>query len=225
MSGAAERQAPYATYVFDCDGVILDSNRLKTEAFRLAAAPYGDAAAAALVDHHVANGGISRFSKFDHFLTEIVEPGVRGPNREALLHAYAEAVRDGLASCAVAPGLGALRERLRDARWMIVSGGSQDELRAVFAARGIAHYFDGGIFGSPDTKDAILTRECESGNIAAPALFIGDSKYDYRAADSAGLDFVFAPYWTEVEDWRGFVADNALATVPDLGAVADCRPR
>jgi hypothetical protein len=42
------------TLVFDCDGVVLNSNRIKTEAFRLVAAPYGEAAAEALVQYHLA---------------------------------------------------------------------------------------------------------------------------------------------------------------------------
>lgn len=203
----------YATFVFDCDGVVLDSNRLKTEAFRLAALPYGDAAAAALVDHHVANGGISRFAKFQHFLENLVPPEAKGPSFEELLDSYALAVRKGLVECAAAPGLEELRRKTGDARWLIVSGGSQEELREVFAERGIDHWFDGGIFGSPDTKDVILAREIEAGNIRGRALFIGDSKYDHRAASAANLDFVFATYWTEVPDWREFVEDNKISTV------------
>ena len=37
------------TWFFDCDGVILDSNAAKTEAFRMVATPYGGEAAEALV--------------------------------------------------------------------------------------------------------------------------------------------------------------------------------
>jgi len=209
----------YSTYVFDCDGVVLDSNRLKTEAFRLAGLPYGDEAAAALVDHHVANGGISRFAKFQHFLENLVPAGASGPGFEDLLDGYAVAVRKGLVECAAAPGLEELRCATGDARWLIVSGGSQEELRDVFAERGIADWFDGGIFGSPDTKDEILAREIQNGNIRGPALFIGDSKYDYRAASAAGLNFVFATYWTEVPDWREFVDINKINTVKNIQQV------
>lgn len=213
------RTAPYRTYVFDCDGVILDSNRLKTEAFRSAALPYGTETAQALVDYHVAHGGISRFVKFRHFLDAIV-PGAQGPGLETLLAAYADAVADGLRSCAIAPGITDLREKTAGARWLIVSGGSQDELRAVFAERGLAGMFDGGIFGSPDTKDEILARECASGNIEGPALFIGDSVYDWQAASGAEIDFVFATWWTEVADWQEFVARQSLRTIGSLSQLA-----
>ena len=215
----------YRTLVFDCDGVVLDSNRIKTEAFRSAALPWGTAAAQALVDHHIAHGGVSRFAKFRHFIDCILPrhaPGAvlgrDGPDLEALLEAYAAAVRDGLLSCAVAEGLEALREATPGARWLIVSGGAQDELRAVFAARGLDAHFDGGIFGSPDDKDMILARELTTGCIRRPALFLGDSRYDLEAARRAGLDFVFVSGWTEVRDWPVLVAQ---AGVDHVTAVAD----
>lgn len=166
----------YTTLVFDCDGVVLDSNKVKTEAFYQATLPYGKAAARDMVDYHVANGGVSRYKKFAHFLEKIAPNHTtqQGPDLEALLQAYAGYVREGLLSCEAASGLEALRRQTPNARWLIVSGGDQAELRDVFAQRGIAKWFDGGIFGSPDTKDEILARELASGNIQPPALFLGD---------------------------------------------------
>ncbi len=211
--------AGYQTLVFDCDGVILDSNRVKTGAFRQAALPYGAAAAEALVAHHVAHGGVSRYRKFQHFLEEIV-PGQSGPGLEELLAAYAGAVRDGLMRCAVAPGLGALRAAFPEQRWLIVSGGDQAELRDIFAARGLDGLFDGGIFGSPDSKDTILARELACGNIRPQALFLGDSTYDHRAAAAAGLDFVFISGWSEVADWPGYVQQHQLRSLAAVGDLA-----
>lgn len=216
--------AAYATLVFDCDGVVLDSNRVKTEAFRTAAMPYGAAAAEALVAHHVAHGGISRYAKFAHFLETIVPdhaPDTAGPGLAALVAAYAGAVRAGLMACAVAPGLDRLRAATPAARWLIVSGGDQGELREIFAARGLAAHFDGGIFGSPDTKDVILAREAAAGTIAAPALFLGDSRYDHEAASRAGLDFCFISGWSEFADWPAHAARHGF---PAVSAVGDLAP-
>lgn len=213
----------YAALVFDCDGVVLDSNKVKTEAFYRSTLPYGEAAAQAMVDYHVANGGVSRYKKFAHFLEQIAPNHAeqQDPNLEALLQAYASHVREGLLSCEVAPGLEALREQTPSARWLIVSGGDQAELRDVFAQRGITAWFDGGIFGSPDTKDEILARELASGNIQQPALFLGDSKYDYQAASAAGLDFVFLSGWSEVADWEEWVSANGLAHVNSVQSLVD----
>lgn len=197
--------ALYKTLVFDCDGVILDSNKVKTEAFYCAALPYGELAAQALVDYHTAHGGISRYKKFAFFLENLVPnhaEDVQGPGLEQLLESYANFLKEGLLTCEVAEGLLELRQILPEINWLIVSGGDQAELHKVFAERGLEGLFNGGIFGSPNTKDEILSREISNGNIQTPALFLGDSKYDYQAAIKAGLDFVFLYKWTEVKDWK-----------------------
>lgn len=206
----------YKSLVFDCDGVVLDSNKVKTRAFYKAALPYGEAAAQALVDYHVANGGVSRYKKFAYFIETIVPAfttDVPGPGLDALLAGYAEAVRHGLLNCDVAAGLHELRAATPAVRWLIVSGGDQAELREVFEQRGLLPLFDGGVFGSPDTKDEILQRELVANRIQLPALFIGDSKYDYQAATAAGLDFVFLSGWSEVADWKRWVEAYKLACV------------
>lgn len=81
------------------------------------------------------------------------------------------------------------------------------------AARGIADWFDGGIFGNPDLKPEILAREIANGNIQHPAIFLGDSQYDYQCAKAAGLDFVCIHSWTEVADWERFIADEGIVSV------------
>ncbi len=211
----------FKTLVFDCDGVILDSNQVKTNAFYDVTLPYGEKAAQAFVDYHTSNGGISRYKKFAYFLEKIVpdvSPDKTGPSMDELLTAYADKVRHGLLTCQVASGLHELR-RKTEARWLIVSGGAQEELREVFAERGLAELFDGGIFGSPDTKEEILARELGSNNIRQPALFLGDSKYDYAAANQAGLDFVFLSRWTEVEQAYSWCEENNILSLPDISSL------
>jgi phosphoglycolate phosphatase-like HAD superfamily hydrolase len=218
----------YRTLVFDCDGVILNSNRVKTEAFRTAAMPYGILAAQELVDYHIANGGVSRYVKFRYFLDTIVPKfplvnidGSVRPSLDSLLTAYSQSVRNGLMTCMVAEGLDELRKATVGTRWLIVSGGDQSELREIFAARSISRHFDGGIMGSPETKDSILSREIERGNIKRPALFLGDSRYDFHAAKAAGLDFIFISGWTEMKDWPNFVNDHNLRNIGHLAELAN----
>lgn len=200
----------YATLVFDCDGVVLNSNKIKTNAFYQAALPYGEAAAQALAEYHVAHGGISRYQKFSYFIEQIAPTGVQGPDLGTLLESYADQVRQGLLTCEMAEGLPQLREHTANARWLIVSGGDQAELRDVFSERGLEELFDGGIFGSPDAKGEILSREFASGNIQKEALFLGDSKYDYQAAIASDLDFVFLSNWTEVIGWRDWCLERGI---------------
>jgi len=208
----------YKTWVFDCDGVVLDSNRIKTDAFFRAAEPYGAQYARQLVDYHVKNGGISRYIKFQHFITGILgRESVDEAELSQLLSTYAEYVKQGLLSCDAAPGIDRLRQLTKDSNWLIVSGGDQEELRSVFRERGLDHLFDGGIYGSPANKDQILSGLKADGLIQTPAVFVGDSRYDIEAAMRAGLAFIFVSDWSESDfDFR-----NANLKLPSLSAIAN----
>ena len=214
----------YKTLIFDCDGVLLDSNKVKTQAFYQAALPYGEAAAQDLLEYHVANGGISRYKKFAYFLEHIVPlhtPVAVEADLESLLSTYAQLVQEGLLSCKIATGLKELRYQTRQSKWLVVSGGDQKELHSIFAQRDLSSLFDGGIFGSPDNKDHILARELDNENIQFPALFLGDSKYDYQAAHRAGIDFIFISGWSEVEDYDDWCHENDLSSIRNVSSLLD----
>ena len=206
----------YQTLVFDCDGVVLNSNKIKTQAFYDVTKVYGHEAAQALKDYHLNNGGISRYAKFEYFISSILKKPLEQTELQQLLDNFAHEVKAALKICEVAGGLKNLREKTKHANWLIVSGGDQDELREVFAARELDSYFDGGIFGSPVDKDTILANELKKQNITQPALFLGDSKYDYQAAQRAELDFIFLTDWTEVSNLQEWANDNNLRSYTNL---------
>jgi len=197
----------YQTLIFDCDGVLLNSNRIKTQAFYDVAKVYGHEPAQKLVDYHVQNGGISRYKKFEYLLAIILDKPIEKQELKELLTSFSKEVKKALLNCEVAKNIKALREKTKKSTWLIVSGGDQSELREVFKQRGLDGYFDGGIFGSPDDKDTILKNEIDKSNITGKSLFLGDSLYDYQAAIRANMDFIFLSRWSEVsklkEDFIG----------------------
>lgn len=205
----------YRSLVFDCDGVILDSNKVKTQAFYNTALPYGKGAAQELVLYHVANGGISRYKKFEYFLKHIVRNGFAEHELDSLLEKYAIEVNSGLMTCAVAEGLDQLRHQTSSAAWFIVSGGDQDELQKLFEMRGL-DYFDGGIYGSPESKENILRRLVNNKIITSPSMFFGDSRYDHIASDGVITSFTFVSNWTEFTDWRQYCSRNQLPAITKL---------
>jgi phosphoglycolate phosphatase-like HAD superfamily hydrolase len=80
-------------------------------------------------------------------------------------------------------------------------------------------FFEGGVFGSPDNKDLVLAREKDSGNIQFPALFIGDSQYDFKASTQAGLDFVFLSDWTDLPNWEAFCTQYNVNFISNLSSL------
>lgn len=210
----------YHTIVFDCDGVLLNSNIIKTKAFYHCILSHGESADQAFVDYHVKNGGISRYKKFDYFLKKIVPNLAKQSvylDTKHLLNEYTKEIKSGLLQCEIAEGLQILRHMTKDSKWFVVSSGDQQELKEIFAMRGLTELFDGGIFGSLDTKDEILTREAQNGNIQQSALFLGDSRYDHEAACNAGLDFIFVYGWSKMKNWT---KRKGIKSVKDIQEVS-----
>ena len=214
----------YARVVFDCDGVLLDSNELKSE---MMGSALGDEPAehiAAFVAYHRATGGVSRYVKYRHYFTEMYPRDNCEKEIEAAINRYAALVREGLLNCATLPGVSALLNRLAAAGipCFINSGGDEEELREVMTARGMAQRFT-AIFGSPATKSENLGRIAAITN-GMPALFIGDAKSDLDAAEADGLDFLFVSGISEWEDGPDYCRHNGLAQIDTLDRIADIEP-
>ena len=62
----------YKTFIFDCDGVILNSNKIKTNSFRALLSTYDKCAVDEFIKYHKTNGGISRYEKIKYFLKKIM---------------------------------------------------------------------------------------------------------------------------------------------------------
>lgn len=200
----------YRSWVFDCDGVLLNSNPIKTEAFRQVASVYGTEAVDALVDYHRRHGGVSRFRKIAYLFETILDRSAEPGEAERVLDDFAAICRREVLVCAEAPGLRDLLVALSEGcSRLVVSGAEENELRWVLEARGLAPLFD-AIHGSPAAKPAILADARRRGLLSEPGVFVGDSLTDYQAATQAGLDFVFVSRWTEMPGWQAFFADKPV---------------
>lgn len=205
----------YRTFIFDCDGVLLNSNKLKSIAFYTLALPFGEKIAKEFERYHLENGGLSRFKKFEYLL-KIIGRSEDEKLLESLLDKYASLIKDGLLNCEIAKDLFLLREITAGSKWMVVSGGYQKEIRDIFKTRQLENLFDGGIYGSPALKSEILKGLCELKKIQFPALFFGDSKLDYYSASEINIDFIFMSAWTELNDWKEFCEKYSLIHCLDL---------
>jgi phosphoglycolate phosphatase-like HAD superfamily hydrolase len=207
-------------WVFDCDGVVLDSNKLKTEAFHDVAKPFGMEAAKGLIDYHLSNGGVSRFKKFEWFLQSIRGNDFSREEHQLLCNQYGDLVKRKLVDCPYTDGFILLLNRLNNLgiKPYIVSGGFQDELRDVFLQRGVADCF-AAIYGSPRDKCTILDNMALDGLTISSGIFFGDAKADFEAASQFEMSFVFvrkyseSPAWVAPQNARTFQSINSFSEI------------
>jgi len=197
----------FNTIIFDCDGVILDSNHIKTRAFYEVALEYGLENSKRLVSYHKQNGGISRYKKFEYFFKNIL--GQENADKEVAyaISRYGNLVRKLLFDCSVTEGLAEFLELLpAQIKRFVVTGGNEEEVKDVLSTKKLGSYFD-EIWGSPRTKEEIIQNAISQGLILKPALYIGDSIYDYECSVMFDMQFMFLTKYSEVEDWE-FYFDN-----------------
>ena len=141
--------------IFDFDGVILDSVDIKTKAFARLFEEHGPEIVRQVVAHHLANGGISRFRKFQHIYESILHTPMPEGEMERLGERFSALVFDEVVKAAWIPGAPEfLGENHTRYRCFIASGTPQDELERIVKLRDLEKYF-AGIFGSPATKEEI----------------------------------------------------------------------
>tara|TARA_R110001583_G_scaffold18891_4_gene74697 strand:- start:1074 stop:1742 length:669 start_codon:yes stop_codon:yes gene_type:complete len=216
----------YSVAIFDCDGVILDSNKVKSEAFSLTLPDENSKLVDEFVKYHQENGGISRYIKFEHFFRNIKKQSNYVVDLKLALSRYAALSKKGLLECSEIPGV---RETLKCLKALnipcyVASGGDQQEVIEVFKRRGLAPYFD-GVFGSPLSKIENLAALKAEDKLTGPGVFFGDARSDMEAAQKYGLDFVYISTKSEWSDGKVVTKEHGGYVMNDFGDLKYNAPR
>ncbi len=183
--------APLRLVIVDFDGVILESNGLKTEAFERVFAAFPEHAEA-MIAHHHANISASRFQKFQHLVTTYLGRTSDDPLIADLAARFSAIMLELIDACPLVPGaLEFLSEVGARVPLVVSSMTPQDELATILNRRGLATSF-AGIYGYPPwpKRDVIGRVLSEYACAPADAIFIGDSAGDQRVARETGVEFV-----------------------------------
>ena len=191
----------YDYAVFDCDGVILNSNLLKTQAYVDTLEDEPEICVEELVDYHKANGGVSRYHKFRHYYEQINPSENAEAKIKQAISRFAEIVRKSMVECDYIPGaIDFIKKAIKNGLVLfVVSGSDEEELIEVFKERGIRDLF-AQILGSPATKKKNTGKVVDMIGVDKNGVFFGDSKSDMDAAEEFGLDFILlqgASEWVE----------------------------
>ena len=211
----------YKTFIFDCDGVILNSNFIKANCFYLSVIDFGVNVALEFKKYHSREGGLSRVKKFDYLIETILPKfKISVKNKEelckSLLYKYESALRSQIFNSELSSKIFDFKNRYQSIDWIMISGSDQDELREIMNFKNISNLFNLGIFGSPLSKKSLIKKNLLNGKIKMPALFIGDSKLDYYAAKTFDMDFLFLYGWTDFDNWEDFCLTNNILFKKDL---------
>lgn len=176
--------------IFDCDGVILESNDIKTEAFRGLFDEYPEYQDA-IVDYHLNNRGVSRFEKFRYIYKHYFKRPLYEDEMKLLCERFSRIVYDKIVKCQMVEGAELFLQRYhRMLKLFVISATPEDEIQAIFDERGISKYFS-GIYGSPTKKSVRINKILdEHGFSKDKVIFVGDSLSDYENAREAGIKFI-----------------------------------
>jgi phosphoglycolate phosphatase-like HAD superfamily hydrolase len=177
--------------VLDFDGVLVESNEMKTRAFEDLAALYPEHSKA-MMAYHLANFSRPRHEKFEHFVNQLMGR----PGDEGLLQRMGQQFSDLVVSRVVASpfvhGAEAFLEIFSRRLPLYVSSVTpQDELRRIIRMRGMESYFQ-DIYGDPPRSKVEAIRYVLSQHALTPSqlIFVGDSPSDFRAATETGVEFL-----------------------------------
>ena len=179
------------TIFFDFDGVLAESVEVKTQAFRKLYLPYGEEIAQIVVNHHLQNGGISRFEKFKIYHQEWLNVQLDNIGMEKITLQFSNFVLEGVVNSTEVKGaFDFLEQNKENFQYYIITGTPTEEMKIILEKRNMDCFFK-GVYGSPtkktDWSEYIIGKE---GLDRKSIVFIGDALADYEAAQNSSINFI-----------------------------------
>ena len=180
----------YNIILFDFDGVIVDSDNIRINAFRKTLKKYDNIYVDQFIEYHNNNGGISRYVKFEYFKS------LTGASNEELdkwLLIYSQYCFQMMSDKNILIGeiinlissLNNLKKEL-----FVVSASDQNELRKLLGIYGLTKCFK-FIYGSPVSKTNNISNLLKKFKYDPnETVLIGDSINDYEAAIDNKISFL-----------------------------------
>jgi HAD superfamily hydrolase (TIGR01509 family) len=227
---AADRTETRAV-VLDFDGVVLQSDEIKTWAFGELFADRPEIVEAVIALHE-RYGGISRYRKFEMIYDELLHEPLTDAQSAALGQEYSRLVLDEVLRCPMVDGAREFLEANPAERPVYVASGSpHDELLFTIDQRGLAPFFTAA-YGSPHEKPEVIRAVLDRHQLTPDeVVFVGDAWSDLQAARATGVRFVgivrngtpsaFPDIVLQQPDLRGLEAALAAARAPDPHDPAD----
>ena len=183
-------------FVFDFDGVIVDSVDIKTNAFRKIFNKYDKAIYDKIIDHHIKNGGISRFVKFNLYFNQYLKLKYSQKKINHEIFKFSKEVKKKvIKSKEISGAYKMLKLCIKNNKKLIINTGTPtDEIKYILKKKKYFDFFT-LIMGSPTTKEENFFKIKKTFNINySDMIYFGDSKTDLDVANKLSLDFIGINY-------------------------------
>ena len=176
--------------VLDFDGVVVESNQIKHQAFSELFSRY-HAHFDEIMAYHRAHNAVDRHQKFRYIMETIMKVPFSQDLADEWAMQYASMTRNKIISCPYVPGaLEFICEFRKRVPLFLASATPLDELVIIVKERGIEPFFT-GVYGAPVKKTEIFRQIAQKEHLAPDEiLFIGDSQEDYQSAFRFGCRFI-----------------------------------
>ena len=184
----------YKKIIFDCDGVIFDSNKLKEKIFKkiLIKQKLDKRIISRFINYHNKHLGMSRYKKFEYLEKRILKNKNKNINKKLNKIYSNETIKMYLNKAKYVPhviNFIKLLKRNYQIPCYILSGSNQRELRYIFKKKNISKYFK-NIYGSPKNKYELVSKNKLNLSNGSEVLYFGDAKYDFNIAKYFSFQFI-----------------------------------
>lgn len=204
----------YKIIFFDFDGVIKESVEVKTNAFRELFLSFGEEVMEKVTNHHINNGGMSRFKKIPVYLSYAgIEPTENIINE--FCNKFAMLVENEVVNSDWVAGVQKVLNdgKKQNQQFVLVTATPQDEIERILSRLNIITLFS-NIFGSPMTKSDAINICLKLYNVKAEeSIMIGDSIADFEASQKTGAAFLLRrtpENLISMKDFRGNFINNFI---------------
>lgn len=202
---------------FDFDGVIKDSTDVKTQAFYSLYLPFGEDIAEKAKTHHIENGGVSRFEKFNIYHKEFLGIELSEKEIDTWASKFSELVKqEVIQSDYVKGALETIQTLYEDYNLFIITGTPQEEIMDIANSLEITKYFV-EICGSPNNKIYWSQYLMDKYNLDNKNItFVGDAMSDFKAAEAYDYQFILREHEENMELFTSYIGMVKIKNLTEL---------
>ena len=174
----------------DFDGVIVESNKAKTEAFRKCFSIYPEYLEE-IVAYHKANLGLTRYQKFEHIFRSILKLDYSDVRERWITERFHTIVWQELDTCQEVPGVRSFLETFSKViPIVVISAAPLNELTRMIDQRHLRTYLQ-EVMSVKSSKSVIIGQLLQKYSITSnKAVYIGDTNSDLVAAKENHVPFL-----------------------------------